>query len=73
MNDLYIKQLEQCCALLDDIAEEGCRIVYNSDADEIGEYSCCGELSFYPHADDCWYEKTKVVLKEIEQTLKEVA
>lgn len=44
--------------------ENGTTAVYGGDDDECGTYSCCGEVSYKPHEDDCWTVKARAALKE---------
>lgn len=44
--------------------ENGTTAVYGGDDDECGTYSCCGEVSYKPHENDCWTVKARTALKE---------
>lgn len=35
---------------------------YNGEDDEVGERSCCGEVSYRPHRHDCWVVKASAAI-----------
>lgn len=35
---------------------------YDGEDDEIGERSCCGEVSYKPHRHDCWVVKARAAI-----------
>ena len=45
--------------LLRKAVENGCMTSYANEHDEVGSKGCCGELSFEPHAADCWLAEAK--------------
>jgi hypothetical protein len=42
--------------------ENGVGVSYSCDEDGCGNYVCCGEVSYKPHAPDCWTLKTLAAL-----------
>ena len=59
-----IKDNERLRAALRYALENGTTAVYWGDDDECGTYSCCGEVSYKPHENDCWTVKARAALKE---------
>lgn len=41
--------------------ENGVGVSYSCDEDECGNHVCCGEVSYKPHAPDCWTLKARAV------------
>ena len=39
---------------------------YEGEDDEIGSHACCLELSFKPHAADCWVSRLQKAIKTTE-------
>ena len=37
---------------------------YNGEDDEVGERSCCGEISYRPHRHDCWVVKARAAIRK---------
>ena len=35
---------------------------YDGEDDEVGERSCCGEVSYKPHLHDCWVVKARAAI-----------
>ena len=48
-------------AALEAALEDGVGVSY-CDEDECGNYDCCGEVSYKPHAPDCWTLKARAAL-----------
>ena len=42
--------------------ENGAGVSYSCDEDECGNHVCCGEVSYKPHAPDCWTLKARAAL-----------
>lgn len=57
-------EIERLRAALRYALENGTTAVYGGDDDECGTYSCCGEVSYKPHENDCWTVKARAALKE---------
>lgn len=54
--------LDEVIKVLEQIVDDGVGISYNGDGDEIGVHPCCQELSYKPHASDCWFPKVVKLL-----------
>lgn len=39
---------------------------YDHDEDEVGCRACCGEISYRPHARDCWVPKMRELLARVQ-------
>lgn len=44
---------------------EGPSIKYEGEDDDVGCFSCCGELSYHDHAKDCWYPAMEEELRSL--------
>lgn len=44
------------------------KTIYNGEWDEIGEKSCCGVVSYKPHAPDCFVAKAMKALDQLQET-----
>jgi hypothetical protein len=60
------KLLEQALEALEAIETS---TSYNGQEDEIGVHTCCYELSYKPHASDCWTHKQKAAIAAIRAEL----
>jgi hypothetical protein len=54
-------EVEKLREALEAALEDGAGVSY-CDEDECGNYVCCGEVSYKPHAPDCWTLKARAAL-----------
>jgi len=62
--------MARLAALLEE-AIDGVGTSYNGDGDEVGAHAWCYELSYLPHAKDCWVTKGKALLEEMRKELED--
>ncbi len=62
----YRLDVERLRAALEAALEDGAGVSY-CDEDECGNYVCCGEVSYKPHAPDCWTLKARAALSGEQQ------
>ena len=55
-------EVERLKAALGAALEDGVGVSYSCDEDECGNHVCCGEVSYKPHAPDCWTLKARAAL-----------
>jgi hypothetical protein len=61
-HDKVLAENEKLRAALETALEDGVGVSYSCDEDECGNYVCCGEVSYKPHAPDCWTLKACAAL-----------
>jgi len=49
--------------LVDGLMDAASSVTYQSEEDEIGQYNCCGQLSYMGHLENCVYKKMKELLE----------
>lgn len=61
-HDKVLAENEKLRAALEAALENGVGVSYSCDEDECGNHVCCGEVSYKPHAPDCWTLKARAAL-----------
>ena len=65
MLDEAADRIEQLEAALRYALENSGGTQYWGDDDDCGTHSCCGEVSYKPHTNDCWTVKARAAIRDV--------